>query len=106
MYWDTAQQMAEATSDLDKINDQNVRSLQCIDIMCASLLAADVLISVYRHILLPVPTQGSRTRQLKRRKQYHLVTNGTRLRLFLNGANDVTEIYISSSGTLQETRVG
>jgi hypothetical protein len=57
-YWDTAQQMAEAIADFDKIDDQNVRSLQRIDITCASLLAADVLTTVFRHILVASPMQG------------------------------------------------
>jgi hypothetical protein len=42
MHWDAAQQIAQAILDFDKINDQNVRPLQRIDIMSNSLLAGDV----------------------------------------------------------------
>lgn len=57
MYWDTAQEMAEAIADFDKIDEQEIRSLQRTDIICASLLAADVLATVFRHPLVASPTQ-------------------------------------------------
>jgi O-acetyl-ADP-ribose deacetylase (regulator of RNase III) len=56
MYWDAAQQIAQAILDFDKINDQNVRSLQSIDIMSNSLLAGDVLSAVFRNMLVASPT--------------------------------------------------
>lgn len=78
-YWDTAQQVADEIADFDKIDDQNVCSLQRIDITCASLLAADVLTTVFRHILVANPMQGlTAARQLRRRKQYHPVINDTK----------------------------
>jgi hypothetical protein len=56
MHWDAAQQIAQAVLDFDKINDQNVRSLQSIDIMSNSLLARDVLSAVFRNMLVASPT--------------------------------------------------
>jgi hypothetical protein len=65
MHWDAAQQMAQAILDFDKINDQNVRSLQRIDIMSDSLLAGDVLSAVFRNMLVASPTQAKRTTRLR-----------------------------------------
>jgi O-acetyl-ADP-ribose deacetylase (regulator of RNase III) len=58
IHWDAAQQMAQAILDFDKINDQNMRSLQRIDIMSSSLLAGDVLSAVFRNMLVASPTQA------------------------------------------------
>jgi O-acetyl-ADP-ribose deacetylase (regulator of RNase III) len=55
MHWDAAQQIAQAILDFDKISDQNVRSLQRIDIMSNILLAGDVLSAVFRNMLVASP---------------------------------------------------
>jgi O-acetyl-ADP-ribose deacetylase (regulator of RNase III) len=56
MYWDAVQQMAQAILDFDKIDDQNDRSLQRIDIMCNRLLTADIVSAVFRNMLVASPT--------------------------------------------------
>jgi O-acetyl-ADP-ribose deacetylase (regulator of RNase III) len=67
LHWDFAQQMAQAILNFDEIDDQKERSLQRIDIMAESLLAADVLTAVFRNMLVasPVQTKTEDTTQLK-----------------------------------------
>jgi hypothetical protein len=57
LHWDFAQQMAQAILYFDERDDQNERSLQRIDIMTESLLAADVLTAVFRNMLVVSPMQ-------------------------------------------------
>jgi hypothetical protein len=49
--------MAQAILNFDETDDQNVRSLQRIDIMSDSLLAGDVLAAVFRNMIVVSPTQ-------------------------------------------------
>jgi O-acetyl-ADP-ribose deacetylase (regulator of RNase III)/transposase InsO family protein len=67
LHWDFAQQMAQAILNFDEIDDQKERSLQRIDIMAESLLAADVLTAVFRNMLVvsPMQTEAEDTTQLK-----------------------------------------
>jgi O-acetyl-ADP-ribose deacetylase (regulator of RNase III) len=51
LYWDISQQLADAVNAFDAVRDENARSLDTIEFVCMSVLAADVLTTVFNHVI-------------------------------------------------------
>jgi antitoxin (DNA-binding transcriptional repressor) of toxin-antitoxin stability system len=90
--------MAQAILNFDEIDDQNVRSLQRIDIMSDSLLAGDVLAAVFRNMLVvsPMQTKADDATQLKSTPSSN--DQWYEIDAVLKRRKRRTETYISSNG--------
>jgi hypothetical protein len=50
-YWDISQQLVNAVNAFDAVQDEDVRSLDTIEFVCMSVLAADILTTVFNHVI-------------------------------------------------------